>query len=223
MFLLAGGLVPWPREQFERLRQRVARRSAGLRAPALAARGDGADPGGRDVQSALRDQGRRAARIRTATSSRPYFWTRGVLTQPMPIIAEVPWPQADLTFTPLGYRPAQDRTGHRAHLFAGLPMLMAVICRSSQAAAPCSGSCRSPCACLCAFTYLLGREARIPGGRCRGAVGCSSPVPIVLYMSVNPMSDMPAAAHGRSTSSLPSGAHSLSARRAGHRDGDRRP
>ena len=124
--------------------------------------------------------------------SQAHLWARGALTQPMPIIAQVPWPQADSTFTPLGYRPTQDRAGLVPIYSPGLPLLMAGL---QVVAGDCAVFWAVPIAvaCLCLFTYLLG--VRI-GSPAVGVVALWLLVtsPIVLYMSVNPMSDVPAAA-----------------------------
>ncbi len=120
------------------------------------------------------------------------LWASGTLTQPTPMMAEVPWPLADVTLTPLGYRPTQDRTGIVPIYSPGLPMLMAV---AQLVAGYCAVFWVVPLAtaALVVVTYLLGVRLGSPaaGGIAAWLVATS---PTVLYMSMNPMSDVPAAA-----------------------------
>lgn len=54
------------------------------------------------------------------------LWLKGLPIVRQPWTAEVPWPDADWTFSPLGYRPALDAPGTLvASYAAGLPLLMA--------------------------------------------------------------------------------------------------
>jgi hypothetical protein len=54
------------------------------------------------------------------------LWLKGLPIVRQPWTAEVPWPDADWTFSPLGYRPALDRSGTIVAGYAvGLPLLMA--------------------------------------------------------------------------------------------------
>jgi len=57
--------------------------------------------------------------------SQAELWLRGVPVVPQPWTAEVPWPDADWTFSPLGYRPAPGGRALVPIYAVGLPLLMA--------------------------------------------------------------------------------------------------
>jgi hypothetical protein len=58
--------------------------------------------------------------------SQAELWLEGWPVVPQPWTGEVPWPEADWTFSPLGYRPAPGRDGAIVPGYAvGLPLLMA--------------------------------------------------------------------------------------------------
>lgn len=104
----------------------------------------------------------------------------------------VPWPVVDRTFTPLGYRPSQDRRGIVPTYPPGLPLLMAGAAKLAGYCAmfwvvPISG------AVLVMSTCLLGRRLGSPkAGLAAAALVASSP--IFLFMLPQPMSDVPVSA-----------------------------
>jgi Dolichyl-phosphate-mannose-protein mannosyltransferase len=118
-------------------------------------------------------------------------WVRGSVEIPQPWIRQVPWPNAGRSFSPLGYLPSQDQRGIVPTYPPGLPLLMA-------GAARLGGYCAMfwvvpiSAALMVVGTFFLGR--RLDGGRTgtiAAALVASSPV--FLYMSVNPMTDVPVA------------------------------
>jgi hypothetical protein len=57
--------------------------------------------------------------------SQAELWLRGLPIVPQPWTADVPWPGAAWTFSPLGYRPAPDGTALVPTYAVGLPLIMA--------------------------------------------------------------------------------------------------
>jgi hypothetical protein len=105
--------------------------------------------------------------------------------------ADPPWPDADATFTPLGYKPTTSLRFVPIYS-PGLPLLMAL---SQLAIGECGPFLVVPlCAALLVWlTYLLG--ARVS----REIIGviaslCVATCPAVVIMTMSPMSDVPAAA-----------------------------
>lgn len=122
------------------------------------------------------------------------LWLERDLRVEQPWVAEVPWPEAAWTFTPLGYRPAGDgSTGTLVATYAaGLPLVMAAAKLVAGHAAvfwigPIAGGF------LVLATWGIGR--RIGSSRA-GLIGAwlvaTSPAFLVALMF--PMSDVPAAA-----------------------------
>lgn len=119
------------------------------------------------------------------------LWLAGDLRVRDPLVAQVPWPAADWTFAPLGYRPAADGTIVPSYS-PGIPLLMAGLKRVFGQGAeywlhPLSGGL------LVMMTFLTG--ARLSGS----AVGllaalwtCASP--LVLFLTLGLLGDLPAAA-----------------------------
>jgi len=121
-----------------------------------------------------------------------YAWANGLLPRALPIPISVPWPSGDASLAPLGYV-----LGPRPHTMVpsyapGLPLMMA-------AALLIGGAC-GPflvvplCAALTVWlTFLLGRRT---GGPWAGILAAMFVVtsPIVLFQSLWPMTDVPAAA-----------------------------
>ena len=120
------------------------------------------------------------------------LWLHGTLHVDQPFAARVPWPFARWTFAPLGYRPAPDGFAIVPQYPPGLPLLMAgATLIAGQCAlfwvVPIGGGV------LVAATYAIAR--RLVGDS--GAVGAAWIVatsPTVLFMTIAPMSDVPAAA-----------------------------
>jgi hypothetical protein len=121
-------------------------------------------------------------------------WIRGDLKPPQPWVGQVPWPNPRWTFTPLGYTPVDDAPPYaQAPIYSpGLPLMMAVAkIVGGQAAlflvVP-----------LCAATMVLStfgiaRRLRGPAAGITAAWLVATS-PIVIWMLVFPMSDVPVAA-----------------------------
>src|SRR5262249_29648966 len=122
--------------------------------------------------------------------SQSKLWLKGDLHVQQPFVASMPWPDADWSFTPLGYRPAANYTLLPTYA-PGVVMLMALF---TLAAAPCGPYIISPLcgALLVALTYVLGRRVSGPAVGAIAALGTASS-PIVLFMALQPMSDIPVA------------------------------
>lgn len=121
-------------------------------------------------------------------------WIHGTLKPPQPWVGEVPWPDAGWTFAPLGYKPvAGAPTFAQAPTYSpGLPLMMAAAKLVGGQAAlflvvP-----------LCAGVLVLatfGVARRLQGSWCGLlAAWLVATSPIVLFMLMVPMSDVPAAA-----------------------------
>jgi hypothetical protein len=122
--------------------------------------------------------------------SQAVLWRHGALTIDQPFVADVPWPLAADTFSPLGYRPSAD---HLVPIYSPrMPMLMAaaVVVGGSSAmfwVVPLAGGV------LVLATFAIGRAiAGAIVGLIAAAIVATSPT--FLYMVVQPMSDVPAAA-----------------------------
>jgi hypothetical protein len=122
------------------------------------------------------------------------LWLTGNLRIDQPWVAELPWPNAEWTAAPLGYRPAPSaETPAIVPIFSpGLPLLMALAKRLFGHAAvfsivPLSG------ALLVLATFGIGR--RLGSSRIGlAAAWFLATSPIVLFMLMTPMTDVPAAA-----------------------------
>ena len=120
------------------------------------------------------------------------LWLARDLVIEQPIARQVPWPVADWTFTPLGYRPALQ-PGAIVPVYApGLPVLMAI---GKTLFAACGPFVIVP---LLAgltvwLTYLIGvRLSSKFVGLVSAALVATSPA--FVFMALNPMSDLPVAA-----------------------------
>ena len=123
--------------------------------------------------------------------SQARLWLHGDLHVRQDFVAELPWPNGEWTFSPLGYRPADNHTIVPTYA-AGLPVLMAIFTRLAGACGPflVTPVCASA---LVLLTYMLG--ARISGpatGFAAALITATSPA--VVFMSLWSMSDVPAAA-----------------------------
>lgn len=134
---------------------------------------------------------------RAAGGSDPYgyvsqseLWRQGDLRVHQAFVDTMPWPNADWTFTPLGYRPAANHTLVPTYA-PGLPRLMAIFmmafgaCRPYVVGPVCG-------ALLVLLTYGLGVKL---SDKVVGAIAalCIAASPTVLFMSLWPMSDVPCA------------------------------
>lgn len=120
------------------------------------------------------------------------LWLAGDLVVDQPIARDVPWPEADWTFAPLAYRPAQ-RAGAIVPVYPpGLPLLMA---GGKAALGACGPFVVTP---LLAgltvwLTYVLGIQlSSVLVGLFAAALLATSP--LFLFMTLNPMSDVPVTA-----------------------------
>lgn len=122
--------------------------------------------------------------------SQSMLWLRGDLRIELPLAASVPWPEPDSTFTPLGYRPVDNHVLVPTYA-PGLPLMMAGA-RLISACAPfylvpiCS-------ALLVLFSWLLGRRIFGPPAATAAAVMLAVS-PVVVLMTMPPMTDVPVAA-----------------------------
>ena len=122
------------------------------------------------------------------------YWQRGSVTVQEDVIGPSPWPNAALTWSPLGYRPSPHRPDAIVPLYApGLPLLMA-LCQ--LIAGYCGAFLVVP---LCGaatiwLTYLLGRRVfDAPGVALWGACLVATS-PVFLFQLMNAMSDVPVTA-----------------------------
>ena len=119
------------------------------------------------------------------------LWLRLALRVQQPFVERMPWPFADWTFAPLGYRPGPDHSIVPTYP-PGLPILMAAFkavagSQGPYLVVPIVGAL---CVWLC---YELGRRAVSPlVGAAAALVFASSPG--FLFQLVWPMSAIPAAA-----------------------------
>jgi hypothetical protein len=120
------------------------------------------------------------------------LWLDGDLIVEQPFTREIPWPTADFTFAPLGYRPATTSGAIVPTYPPGLPALMAIGKRLVGACgpfliAPLLGGL------TIWWTYLLGvrLSSRLIGLAAAVLLATS---PIFLLMVLNPLSDVPATA-----------------------------
>lgn len=123
--------------------------------------------------------------------SQAHLWLGGNLHVNQSFVVAVPWPNADWTFTPLGYRPTP---GHAiVPTYApGLPLLMALFVKI---AGDCGAFIVTPLsgAFLVLMTFALGVQV---SGRVAGALAAlfTFSSPTILFMTLWPMSDVPTAA-----------------------------
>ncbi len=122
--------------------------------------------------------------------SQAHLWLGGDLHVRQDFAATVPWPDADRTFTPLGYRAAPDHTIVPTYA-PGMPILMAIF---MKAIGECGAFFVTPfCAAgLVLLTFVLGVQV---SGRGTGALAAllTASSPTILLMTLWPMSDVPAA------------------------------
>ena len=119
------------------------------------------------------------------------LWTRGTLRVQQPLVHQVPWPSADWTLSPLGYRPAFDRNGDVVPVYSpGFPLMLALfqLAGGRQAmvlVVPLLGALGVWC------TYWLGRRVADPLAGALSAVWLASSAAFLNSLLV-PMSDVPA-------------------------------
>ena len=121
--------------------------------------------------------------------SQSALWARGHLKIDQQFASTLPWPQASESLTPLGYRISPD--GAMVPTYApGVPLLMAL----GRLFGACGPYLVGPIcgALLVFFTFQLGRSifGTAPSIIAAILVACS---PVVVFMSLVPMADVPAA------------------------------
>lgn len=126
--------------------------------------------------------------------SQAYRWVAGDITLEQGWVADAPWPAADWTFSPLGWRPARHLAPGTIvpSYAAGLPLLMAIGILIAGPLAPFTIGWIAAVVLLWT-TYRLGRALASPFvGAAASWLLLTSPV--FLYSLVLPMSDLPATA-----------------------------
>jgi hypothetical protein len=124
--------------------------------------------------------------------SQALLWLRGLPLQAEPLAAAVPWPLAEWSLSPLGYRPGVAPGFVVPTYPPGLPLVMAAFAGAGGTGAvywvvPLLG------ALAVWLTYLLGRRyADAASGAAAALLLAASPV--FLYQLVQPMSDVPVTA-----------------------------
>jgi hypothetical protein len=116
----------------------------------------------------------------------------GPLQVPEALALEAPWPDAPLTFAPVGHLPSPTVAGAAVPICPpGLPLAMAPFVAV--------GGTRAAFAVVPLFGVLLVLAVHAVGARFGARIGLASAVlaaasPVFLYQLVQPMSDVPAAA-----------------------------
>ena len=116
----------------------------------------------------------------------------GRLQVPEPLALDAPWPDAALTFAPVGHIPSTTVPGAIAPMCpAGLSIVMAPLVLA--------GGPRAAFAVIPLFAALLVLATYSVGARFGAGIGMAAALltaasPVVLYQIVQPMSDVPAAA-----------------------------
>ncbi len=120
------------------------------------------------------------------------LWLQGNLTVDVPLAATAPWPEAVLTFTPHGFRPALSGPALVPVTAPGFPLLMA---SAKAIAGHCAMFLVAPFggALLVWMTFAIGRRLSSDAlGLAAAWLVATSPA--MLAMVVAPMSDVPASA-----------------------------
>ncbi len=121
-------------------------------------------------------------------------WIHGTLKPPQPWVGQVPWPNPRWTFTPLGYRPVDDAPPYaQAPVYSpGLPLMMAAakIVGGQAAIFLVVPLCA---AAMVLATFGVARRLRGPAAGMTAAWLVATS-PIVSWLLVLPMSDVPVAA-----------------------------
>jgi hypothetical protein len=125
--------------------------------------------------------------------SQAALWRAGRIDAPVPLAADVPWPNAVATFSPFGYRPAPDGAPSLVPVTTpGLPLLMAAL---QTIAGHCAAFVVTPVSggALVILTFAIGTRVRsAAAGLIAAWLVATSPA--LLFMLMWPMTDVPAAA-----------------------------
>lgn len=120
------------------------------------------------------------------------LWLRGEMTIQQPWADQAPWPEAGWTFAPLGYVPGHDQAVIVPKYAAGLPLLMAL---AAWIAGQCAVFWVTPLSAGVLVLATFGIARRLGLGRAGLAASwLVATSPIVLFMTMAPMSDVPVAA-----------------------------
>jgi hypothetical protein len=123
--------------------------------------------------------------------SQARLWLRGDLHVHQDFVAAMPWPDAEWTFSPLGYRPGENRTIVPTYA-PGLPILMAASAKIAGACGP-FGVAPACAALVILFAYVVGTRLSGPvTGIAAALIVATSPT--FIFMSLWSMSDVPATA-----------------------------
>ena len=134
-----------------------------------------------------------------ASGSDPYgymsqadLWRRGALEQPQVFAHDVSWPDAQWSFTPLGYRPSVSGQGIVPTYPAGYPLLLA----AGQVLAGQAGALLIVPLCFALAIWATYRLGELVSSPMCGFVAASllAVSPAVSYMALWTMSDIPALA-----------------------------
>jgi hypothetical protein len=122
--------------------------------------------------------------------SQSRLWRAGDLRVHQDFVASMPWPNVDWSFTPLGYRPSADHTLVPTYA-PGLPLLMTLF---TVVGGNCGPYLVNPVCGALLVILAYGIGVRV-SGRVVGAVAALlvASSPTVLFMTLWPMSDVPAA------------------------------
>lgn len=127
--------------------------------------------------------------------SQAYLWVKGDLHIPQPLAAAQPWPFADESLAPLGYRPGVGGDRHTSvPIYApGLPLIMA---GSLMVCGPCGPFYVAPLFAALLVGCTWGLSLRLSGDGLASAIAaqCMASSPTLLFNLVAPMSDPVAAA-----------------------------
>src|SRR5687768_3190124 len=120
------------------------------------------------------------------------LWLKGNLVTSQPAAVHVPWPDGQWTFSPLGYRPSPSRDAIVPQYSPGFPLLLAGV---KLAAGQCGigGVVPVMAGMLVALTFIVGRKVA-SDEIALAAAWLMATSPVLLYMLMSPMSDIPAAA-----------------------------
>jgi hypothetical protein len=117
------------------------------------------------------------------------LWLAGDLVVPQPFTRDLPWPEQDETFSPLGYRPSLSGGAIVPRYSPGLPILMAL---AARVVGECGFYLITPVlgAITIWLTWLLGAQtgSRLAGV---GAAALLATSPVFVFMLLSPMTDVP--------------------------------
>jgi len=124
--------------------------------------------------------------------SQAYGWAHGTLPRPEPLPVSMPWPSGDASLAPLGYRAGPEPRTIVPTYAPGLPLIMAA---ATFIAGACGPFLVVPL-CAALVVWLTFRLGRLAGGVSTGLLAAILVTisPIVVFQTLWPMSDIPAAA-----------------------------